>query len=179
MQDRRQEIIEAGLAVLREQGFVGFTQPRVAARAALRQSHLTYYFPTRLNLLEGVGRAAIDRQLAALDKVLAGGAKDAGKSMAKMIGQHANTRVMMALAQASDQEVSLQKLFRELADGIVSRLGRFLKTLNAESTEEHARLLHALAVGLAVVNLATARQDGAKRTSAVLETTLTLLENCK
>ena len=179
MQDRRQAIIEAGLEVLREHGFVGFTQPRVAARAALRQSHLTYYFPTRLNLLEAVARAAIDRQLAALDKVLVGSAKETGKSMAKMIGQHSNTRVMMALAQASDQEVSLQKLFRELADGIVSRLGRFLKTLNADSTEEHARLLHALAVGLAVVDLATARPDGAKRTSVVLETTLTLLENDK
>jgi DNA-binding transcriptional regulator YbjK len=179
MQDRRQEIIEAGLATLREYGFAGFTQPRVAARAALRQSHLTYYFPTRLDLLGAVARAAIDRQLAALDKMLAGGTTDAAKGMAKMIGQHANTRVMMALAQASDQEASLQKLFRELADGIVSRLGQFLKSLNAESTDQHARLLHALAVGLAVVDLATARPDGAKRTSAVLETTLTLLENCK
>ena len=65
MQDRRQDIIEAGLATLREHGYAGFTQPRVAARAGLRQSHLTYYYPTRIDLLTAVGRAAIDRQLAA------------------------------------------------------------------------------------------------------------------
>jgi AcrR family transcriptional regulator len=175
MQDRRQDIIEAGLAILREQGYIGFTQPRVAAHAGLRQSHLTYYFPTRLELLTAVARAAIDRQLAALDKVLTGAAKEVGNGMTKMTVQHANTRVMMALAQAADQELSLQKLFRELADGIVSRLGGYLKSLDAESTEEHARLLHALAVGLAVVDLATARPDGAKRNTAVLETALRLL----
>jgi hypothetical protein len=81
----------------------------------------------------------------------------------------------MALAQASDQEAPLQKLFRELADGLVSRFAQFLKLLNVESTDEHARLLHALAVGLAVVDLATARPDGAKRTTAVLEIALSLL----
>ncbi|MGO9933457.1 MAG: TetR/AcrR family transcriptional regulator [Steroidobacteraceae bacterium] len=175
MQDRRQDIIEAGLATLREHGFVGFTQPRVATRAGLRQSHLTYYYPTRLALLTAVAQAAIDRQLAALDKVLVGSAKEAGRAMSKMAVRHENTRVMMALAQASDQEVPLQQQFRELADGIVSRFAHFLGSINAESTDEHARLLHALAVGLAVVDLATARPDGAKRTTAVLDTALSLL----
>jgi AcrR family transcriptional regulator len=175
MQDRRQDIIEAGLATLREYGFVGFTQPRVATRAGLRQSHLTYYYPTRLALLTAVAQIAIDRQLAALDKVLEGSSNEVGKAMSKLAVRHENTRVMMALAQASDQEAPLQKLFRELADGLVSRFAQFLKLLNVESTDEHARLLHALAVGLAVVDLATARPDGAKRTTAVLEIALSLL----
>ncbi len=179
MQDRRQDVIEAGLATLREHGFVGFTQPRVAKLAGLRQSHLTYYFPTRLDLLTAVARAAIDRQLAALDKVIDGTAKEAANAMTKLTIRHENTRVMMALAQAADQEVPLQKLFRELADGIVSRFGHFLKSLDIESTEEHARLLHALAVGLAVVDLATARPDGAKRTTAVLDAALTMLSRSK
>ena len=175
MQDRRQDIIEAGLATLSESGFVGFTQPRVAARVGLRQSHLTYYYPTRLALLTAVAEAAIGRQLAALDKVLEASGKEAGKAISKLAVRHENTRVMMALAQASDQEEPLQKLFRQLADGIVSRLADFLKSINPASTVEDARLLHALAVGLAVVDLATARPDGAKRTTAVLETALNLL----
>lgn len=179
MQDRRQDIIEAGLATLREYGFVGFTQPRVATRARLRQSHLTYYYPTRLDLLTAVAQAAIERQLAAMDKVLDGSAKEASNAMTKMAVRHENTRVMMALAQAADQEASLQKLFREMADGLVSRFGQFLNTLEIESTNEHARLLHALSVGLAVVDLATGRPDGAKRTTAVLETALTLLSQSR
>jgi AcrR family transcriptional regulator len=76
VQDRRQDIIEAGLATLREHGYAGFTQPRVATRAGLRQSRLTYYYPTRVDLLAAVGRAAIDGQLAAADAVLDGSSAD-------------------------------------------------------------------------------------------------------
>jgi hypothetical protein len=81
----------------------------------------------------------------------------------------------MALAQAADQEAPLQDLFRELADAIVGQSGQFLKSLNNESTVEDARLLHALLVGLAVVDLATGRPDGAKRTNAVLDRALARL----
>jgi AcrR family transcriptional regulator len=58
LQDRREVILKAAIATLREYGYSGFTQPRVAKRADVRQSHLTYYFPTRLALLEGVARLA-------------------------------------------------------------------------------------------------------------------------
>ena len=67
MKDRRQDIINASLAVLKASGYAGFTQPRVAAEVGLRQSHLTYYFPTRVDLLAAVARVAIDRQLVAVD----------------------------------------------------------------------------------------------------------------
>jgi AcrR family transcriptional regulator len=174
--DRRQHIIEAGIATLREYGYVGFTQPRVAATAGLRQSHLTYYYPTRVDLLAAVGRAAIDGQLAAVDAVLErSSAKTLASAFAKVVVRHENTRVLMALAQAADQEPQLKALFRELADGIVSRAGRVLKTLNSAATEVDARLLHALSVGLAVVDLATSRADGKRRAAAVLETALGLI----
>jgi AcrR family transcriptional regulator len=174
MQDHRHNIIEAGLATLREHGYAGFTQPRVASRAGLRQSHLTYYYPTRVDLLAAVGRAAVDRQVAAVESVLGDASSEtAATEIASVVVRHENTRVMMALAQAADQEPQLRVLFQELADSIVSRAGRFLKKLNAAATEADARLLHALAVGLAVVDLATGRSDGKRRATAVLEATLT------
>jgi AcrR family transcriptional regulator len=176
MQDRRRDIIEAGLATLREYGYSGFTQPQVASRAGLRQSHLTYYYPTRVDLLAAVGRAAIDGQLAAVDAVFDGSSSEGmASAIAKVAVRHENTRVMMALAQAADQEPRLRALFRELADGIASRAGRFLKTLNPAATEVDARLLHALSVGLAVVDLATDRTDGRRRASTVLEAALTMI----
>ncbi len=93
MQDRRQEIIEAGLATLREHGYAGFTQPRVATRAGLRQSHLTYYYPTRVDLLTAVARAAVDRQLAAADRVLKGNVADAAGAITGVALRYENTRV--------------------------------------------------------------------------------------
>ena len=39
MTDRRQTIVTAGLGVLREHGYPGFTQPRVAAAAGRRDRY--------------------------------------------------------------------------------------------------------------------------------------------
>jgi AcrR family transcriptional regulator len=173
MSDRRMEIINAGLDTLREFGSPGFTQQRVASRAGLRQSHLTYYYPTRVDLLAAVARAAIDGQLAAVDAVLATSSPEvAAPAIAKVVIRHENTRVLMALAEAADQEPRLRELFRELAERIVARAGRFLKSLNPAATEADARMLHALSVGLAVVDLATGRQDGQRRAAAVLKAAL-------
>jgi AcrR family transcriptional regulator len=174
--DRRQDIINAGLAVLMEHGFSGFTQPRVASLAGLRQSHLTYYFPTRLDLLTAVARAAIDSQLSTIDPILDETSIEAAAAMiANVTGRHQNTRVMMALAQAADQEPALRELFRELADGVALRAGRLMGTLNIEPGNERRYLLHALVAGLAVIGLATARPDGERRAATVLETALTLM----
>jgi DNA-binding transcriptional regulator YbjK len=180
MKERRQDIINAALVVLRERGLSGFTQPRVAAEAGVRQSHLTYYFPTRVDLLSGVARASIDRQLKAVDSILgASSPQAAAKVIANIAVRHENTRVIMALAQAADQEPSLRELFRELADGIILRIGKLLENLNITPTDEHCYLLHALSVGLAVIDLATARKDGERRTERTLETALTLLRKGK
>jgi AcrR family transcriptional regulator len=163
--------------VIREQGFSAFTQIRVASRVGMRQSHLTYYFPTRNDLLAAVARAAISRQLAMLDDLLdAGATGDVAALVGRMASKHENTRVMMALAQAADEEPRVRKLFQELADGIFGRMGKLLSNLGAEPTDESRRLLHALSVGLAVVDLAVARPGGEGRASDVFGTALTLLQ---
>jgi AcrR family transcriptional regulator len=174
--DRRQDIINAGLAVLRESGYSGFTQPRVAAEAGLRQSHLTYYFPTRVDLLESVARTAIERQLGAVDGIVGSpSVRAAAKAIANVTVRYENTRVIMALAQAADQEPVLRELFREFADGIILRAGKLLENLNITPTDEHCYLLHALSVGMAVIDLATARKDGERRAARTLEMALTLM----
>ena len=164
--------------MLREHGYTGFTQPRVAARAGLRQSHLTYYHPTRLDLLEAVGRAAMERQLAAVDAMLGSlpSLDAAADAIAVLVNRYENTRVLMALAQAGDEEPRLRELFRELADGIVARLTTFLGRFGVPTvTDEPARLLHATAVGLAVVGLATGRADGTQRAADVLRPLFVML----
>lgn len=178
MQDRREAIVDAGLGVLREHGFVGFTQPRVAARAGLRQSHITYYYPTRLDLLAAVGRAAVDRQLAAVESMFAASLTpaDIGRAIADLVTRHENTRVLLALVQAGDEEPKLRELFRELVDGIVLHASAYFARLHGQPpNQDLARFLHAVSVGLAVVDLATGRPDGKQRAAGVLETALRLM----
>ncbi|WP_229753958.1 TetR/AcrR family transcriptional regulator [Caballeronia grimmiae] len=176
VQDRRQTILEAALATLREEGYSGFTQPRVAKRAGVRQSHLTYYFPTRLALIEAVARTAVDAQLGALD-AFAGEAspKITAASIANVAMRHENTRVLMALAQAADEEPSIRHLFREFADAIATRITRMLEAMGLAVSKEHVAMVHALVVGFAVVELAVGHSDGKRRASAAIEGLFSML----
>jgi AcrR family transcriptional regulator len=174
--DRRQTIIQAGITVLREHGFAAFTQPRVAREAGVRQGHLTYYYPTRVDLLKAVARAAIDRQLSASNSVVeTTSPKTAAAELANVIVRQGNTRVLMALAQASDQEPALRELFVELADGIIQQVGKLLERLDVKASDEHCFLVHAVSVGMAVIALATGRDDSERRSARALERIFKLL----
>lgn len=175
--DRREKIVEAGLAVLREHGYAGFTQLRVATLAGLRQSHLTYYYPTRLDLLGAVGQAAVDRQLVAVSAVLAtaGTMDELAELMAEIICRHDNTRVLMALAQAGDDQPQLNSLFRELATGFVDRLITSPCLAVTKPSADSARLMQALVTGLAVVELATGRPDCQQRVRHMLHLAFDLI----
>jgi AcrR family transcriptional regulator len=133
--DRRKDILEAGLAILREHGLAGLTQPRIAARTGLRQSHLTYYYPTRADLLAAVARAAVAAQLAAARSLIRGvsSAEQSAAKMAVVTSRHENTRVLVALNQAADQEPAVRALFNELLDGFRAGTARAKAVLRRSS----------------------------------------------
>ena len=167
MQDRRQDIIDSAIAILREMGYSGLTQPRVAKALDMRQSHITYYFPTRLDLLKAVARVAIDRQLSGFDMLIASAPQgQIGARIAALISRKENTRVLLALVQGADQEPELRILFRELAAGMVDR-GRAL--FPGATDDTGAYFMHALSVGLAIVDLATDPEAGEARATTLLD----------
>jgi AcrR family transcriptional regulator len=177
MRDHRKRILEAGLAILREQGLAGLTQPRVAAMTGLRQSHLTYYYPTRADLLAAVARMAIDSQLASVRSSMSGvsSPEQAVSKMTAVAARHENTRVLVALNQAADQEPAVQALFNELLDGFVAGFAALFEKLQLAPTPAKIDLLHALLVGLSVIDLATGRKNGRARTKAALTLAFDLL----
>jgi AcrR family transcriptional regulator len=181
VQDRRKKILDAGLTILREQGLAGLTQPRVAAKTGLRQSHLTYYYPTRTDLLTAVTRAAIEAQIAGARSLTKGieSAEQAAAKMATVAARRENTRVLAALNQAADQEPTVRALFNELLDGFIAELGTLLDKLKLTPTEARIDLLHALFVGLAIIDLATRRKNGRARAKAALTLAFDLLSGEK
>jgi AcrR family transcriptional regulator len=174
--DHRKEILEAGLALLREHGLAALTQPKLAAKTGLRQSHLTYYYPTRLDLLIGVTRLAIEAQLAAVRSIVesASSMRKTASIMATATVQHENTRVLAALNQIADQEPAVRDLFNELLGGFMAELQELLKKLGLPADEPKVDLLHALFVGLSIIDLARARRRGKARAEAVLTLAFTL-----
>ncbi len=175
--DRRKEIIEAGLAVLRSHGYAGFTQPRVAAAVGLRQSHLTYYYPTRADLLAAVTRAAVDAQIAALDALAeSGSVEETAAMVARLSSRRETTRVLLALAQAAEEAPELREMFRELADVVLERLAGHFARLGIPATETNRLMLHALAIGLAVLDLAVGRPDRERLARGAVEAALSMMQ---
>ena len=177
MQDHRKAILDAGLTLLRENGLAALTQPKVAAKTGLRQSHLTYYYPTRADLLAAVARVAIEAQLATIRSLVKGASskRKTASTIAAVTVMHENTRVLSALNQAADQEPAVRELFNELLGGFMSDLRALLETLGLPANEPQVDLIHAVFVGLSIINLATARQKGKVRAEAVLNLAFTLL----
>jgi AcrR family transcriptional regulator len=174
MADRRQTILEAALAVLRDDGYLGFTQPRVAARAGVRQSHLTYYFPTRADLLVAVAQVAVDNQRSIIGSLVESG--EAGPAgLASVLTQAENARVLLTLVCAADDVPEVRELFQGLAAGMVANGESLLGTLGAPPRAAGADLLYAVSVGVVAISFATGRDDRQAWATSVLQTAIELL----
>ena len=69
----RERILAAAMAILREDGIQGLSQVQVARRAKVRQSHLTYYFAKRHDLIEAVSIRFLEGVAHGLDEAGASG----------------------------------------------------------------------------------------------------------
>ncbi|MFC3227844.1 TetR/AcrR family transcriptional regulator [Marinibaculum pumilum] len=56
----RERILDAALEILQDSGIKKLTQPKVAAAAGIRQSHLTYYFPKKIDLVTALLQGHLD-----------------------------------------------------------------------------------------------------------------------
>lgn len=176
---REKDIIEAGLALLREHGLAGLTQPRVAERAGVRQSHITYYFPTRIDLLEAVARAAIEAQSNSASALLQGlkTSKEGVDRISDVVTRHEITRLLAALNQAADQEPRVQAAFGELQQVFIKEIGDALNRMNFQADAARVDFIHAIFVGLSIIDLATGRENGQRRAKAVLKLAFQFLED--
>jgi AcrR family transcriptional regulator len=145
----RERILDAAIAILGESGLQHLTQPQVAERAGVRQSHLTYYFPTRQDLLEAVTARAVEG--------IAGGVRravgdDAGPDLGPMLSRFAasvadlaHMRMFLALLVEADGDPAL----RALMLGGTRRLEAALAdVLGGDGATERARLVLAAVWGL-------------------------------
>ena len=162
MADKRTDIVETALILVQEGGLAGLTQPRVAKRLALRQSHVTYYFPTRDDLLAAVTELAVQRRVAVLEPMKrARTLQQKVKALAAVLTDPEQTRVLLALAQMADSETTLRPQFRALAELITPAAVSILQAAGAQASPEAIALLQTTSTGLAVVALATGQTDQA------------------
>jgi len=162
----RERILEAALGLLAESGAHELTQPRVAKAAGVRQSHLTYYFPTRGELLQEVARYSIEKlagELAhgrpgSLPEAIAAGAADKRRS-----------RVMLGLVTAADRDPKIRQRMRKFVAELRARMTPVLGAAGLATDDESVAFFHAVIVGCAVLQIARDNAEARAEARAVLK----------
>jgi len=123
----RERILDAAVQIAMQDGIKSLTQPKVAKAAGVRQSHLTYYFPRKSDLLAAVLEAShrhsqngrpktIDQALAFLEELMF----DPNR-MRFLIG------AVIASADETELREALEKHANQLIEQTASLFGRGAK----------------------------------------------------
>jgi AcrR family transcriptional regulator len=176
--DIRERLLVAAVALVREQGLPKLTQPRVAKAAGVSQSHLTYYFPTRADLVRAVLERAAERQRAGVRATVA--AADQGvealvRELAKTLSRPENTRVLVSFVVAADADPAARALFDGLAVGMRATIAEMLGKVGIAPRPETVAMVHALGTGLAILELALGGSAAQPNTATTLSKLFELL----
>lgn len=163
--DARARILDAATSLLAEHGLRSLTQPRVCKKSGMRQSHLTYYFPTRRDLMIGVAQ----RSMEALSQPLLGRAltgRLTPASLARTLGEEladrGRVRIMIGLVSAAEEDPIIADALRDLIGRIRGKLAALFKALGLPDDADSVALAHTLLVGAAMLHHARA-DDAARR----------------
>lgn len=170
--DIRQKVIDAAVGLLGERGLRGLTGPKVAKRAGVRQSHVTYYFPKRSDLIGAVARSYSDSVGAEVLRLMQGGASnDLGDALRALttavIGDRKRTRILIGLLMASEED---KKLRRQLQDGILGLRQVMAHALGSKPGDRAPAMLQATLWGLALQHLLLDGQTDAELAADIAHT---------
>lgn len=173
----REDILAAGVGLLRQQGIAALTQPRVAWAAGVKQSHLTYYFPTRADLMLGIAEQAIASLSERLAGLPAGQASQAtlARAVAEVMIAGVPPRVVIGLVVAADADPEIRKRLRRLVRGVRRRIAALLAQAGLAADKDAALLFHGAVVGFAVMHQARQSRESAAEVKAGVAAVLRLL----
>jgi AcrR family transcriptional regulator len=165
--DVRSRIVQAALEVLAEGGEL--TQPRVSRAAGVRQSHLTYYFPTVTDLLQAVARHSFERLAGELAAAGRRRPPSVAAGMARASADKRRVRMMLGLVTAAERDPSLKPRMRAFVKELRGRIAPMLAAAGLEVGEEDMAFIHTVVVGAAVLQLARDNAEARREARTVLE----------
>ena len=166
--DVKTRILNAALGQLAVGGEM--TQPRVARAAGVRQSHLTYYFPTITDLMQAVARHSLDALARELNPA-AGRKRPASlaEGIAAGTRDKRRVRVMLGLVTAADRDASLKPRMRAFVKELRGRIAPMLEAGGMQISAENVAFMHTVVVGAAVLQLARDNAEARREALGVLE----------
>lgn len=168
--DVRDRILEAALGLLAESGAQELTQPKVSKAAGVRQSHLTYYFPTITDLLQAVARRSLDTLAKEVYGTRAGKRPPSlADALARGAADKRRVRMMLGLANAADRDASLKPRMRAFVKELRGRVAGLLRAGGVEADDEEVAFMHTVIVGAAVLQFARDNAEARKEAREVLK----------
>jgi DNA-binding transcriptional regulator YbjK len=148
--------------VLNNEGFGKLTQTRVAEQAGVRQSHITYYFPMRNDLLRETAAYGCNAMLSALAMGIESGElnlQNFRDVIATDIHDRRFARLMCALIVASDEDDSIKPWLASFEAANQKRIQQDLHKLGLPVTADEVALFHAAFIGAAILDLGESTDD--------------------
>ena len=117
--DLRRLILDTALDIIEAEGMKALTQPKIARRANLRQSHLTYYFPRKADLYIALLEASHDRasrhaQPSSVEDMLAG-----------LMFDRERMRFFLSIILEVGDDPELQAVLRAHASGLADHVAPY------------------------------------------------------
>lgn len=153
---RREQILHAAVDVLNSDGFGALTQTRVAERAGIRQSHLTYYFPARNDLLRETAVYGCEALLGALESGIETGelnVENFREVLAVDVHDRRFARLMCALIVASDEDASIKPWLANFEAANIEKMKSSFHKLGLPVTLDEVAFFHATYVGSVMLDL--------------------------
>jgi len=153
--DTRSRLLEAAIRVLLAEGMHALSQTRVAQEAGLRQSHLTYYFPTRVDLLKAVvefADASIIGMVEGRPDAMPRSLTDFRDRLVAPVIDRKMPRLMLAMQVAADEEPELHEWMRGFDARMQARVVAVMAGFGLRPNPRDFALFHASMIGIAVQN---------------------------
>lgn len=112
-QNKREAILQAAMSILQEHGVKKLSQAKVASAAGMRQSHLTYYFPKKTDLIAGLLQQHIDSAEALLlEKKSGEKSQKIPLSLQMLVSDRTRMRFFLALIVEADDSDEIKTLLK-------------------------------------------------------------------
>lgn len=150
-----ERILAAALQLVEAQGIPALSQARVAQAAGVRQSHLTYYFPTRKDLLLAIVQAIHAEMKQALSLPAHAGGPASLASLRTLLAGTAHRplmgRLMLALMAAADEDPSLRQWLLDFDAEVLGLMRADFARFGVAPADDELRLFQSAMLGASLM----------------------------
>jgi AcrR family transcriptional regulator len=174
----RTRILTAGVEVLHSDGFAALTQHAVAEKAGVRQSHITYYFPTRLDLLQATAQYGAECMMQPISNAAIGGVLSFEEFRELLLPDHTDRgwwRLMTALVAACSESENIRNWIVQFDRQIRERLREGFKAFDIRLGDLDIEFLHASYIGAITLDMQELTEASQARARTIVRTGFDLI----